>query len=1584
MSTNRASVRARRGRFAVLALLASGALIGSSAPTAGAQTIQNTSSIGSPAQTVWLTSFTTVGQSSGDRRAIRLSLTVAHPTGRFVNALKIDQNWDGDSNDMGTHTGISVERPIVAGGFNYTRVNYSFQTTSDVTGGTTRQADATLHLRAVLDDNSESGVSSSVVRFIGDTNGISLQDVPHIATWNSSGGNFFRELTPGGSFNFRYVGDDPDTDFFSSDDDFEGVRWRRRDQLDGTPTSGTTNDCSGGSNDNEQKDTTITFPNRGTFVAEAEMMNEGCNLAANGGNRWTPLGSVDVNSSTIPNPTGLSAPRPNHNGNVTISAVMPTDPDSADGGRVQYAEWDVDGNSGNGTNGFDDATLGNHTTGLAAGSTQSTTHDTTGMTPGLKTYRVRVTDNGAMSAADSNRATSGVVTGQYLVDSLPVLTAPATATTPINTGVGIALSATDADNDTRTYSVTNAADHGTGSFTSTTGASTTYNYTPTAGYVGTDAITFQVSDGFGGTDSETVNITVGPPNTTITASPPLTSGKSNDTTPSFSFNSNGSPVTFECRLIEPSVPSPSFTTCTSGITYPAKPDGAYTFEVRAKATNGGQVDPSPASFSWTIDATKPVVSITSGRPPNPTNVQTATFNFSSNETGNFECRLDGDMPGGTGWQACGTNTTSGSSATYNSAQLDEGSHTFEVRQTDVPGNVSVVNANSTHTWVVDITDPDVNITGGEPADPTNVQTATFNFSSNETGNFECRLDGDEPGGTGWDPCGSNATTGNSPTYSAGQLDEGSHTFEVRQTDQAGNTSDPDADSTHTWVVDITAPVVAIDNASKPADPTNVQTADFTYQAVAPNAEAGDFECRLDGDGPGGTGWVPCDSGLTGTQSYDSTDLDEASHTFEVRSTDAAGNTSNIDSYTWVVDLTAPTIDITDRPADPTNATSALFKFKAISPNAEAGDFECKLDTPSTTGTFADCGMNASEGEQTYAGLSEEGVYTFTVKSTDAAGNTSTPQTYQWTIDLTPPFTSITQQPTDSDPGTSPDRSNDATPEFQFSSDAGSTFQCRIDPPSGPATTYEDCTDPGGGTGTFETPDLSGAGFGEGQYLFEAFATDPANNPGTAASHVWIYDVTPPSNTALTGPADPTKLQNATLNFSFGERGTFQCKLDGGPYGDCDDNGPALSGSATYPGPLSEGNHTFRVRSTDSAGNPSIEAVYTWEIDITPPTTTIGLKPNNPTNQTGANFTFSSSEQATSTFKCRLDNAPAGFTNCSSPQPYTGLAQGTHTFEVQATDDADNTGPAASWTWVVDTTPPTVEITGGPTGTVPTDDASFPFTAADNPSPNSGTGPVATKCKLDGGAFVDNCTSPVVYNDLDDGLHTVTVQGTDQAGNVHTDSQSWTVDTTPPETTITSDPGAVNPSPDVGFAFESNEPGSTYECSLDGGPWQPCTSPKEYGSLAEGDHNFRVRATDAVGNLDPTPDSHDWAIRPTVLGESSEGPKVVPRSDKPLVKSSGRFRVGQLLCPEGVGPCEVIRKKAKVKIGGHSYNVRVVIDHLIGDGKNVAIWVVLPPAARQPLYDAGKGLLRFSVIARGENGVLEKVNKKMALTSVDND
>jgi pectate lyase len=79
----------------------------------------------------------------------------------------------------------------------------------------------------------------------------------------------------------------------------------------------------------------------------------------------------------------------------------------------------------------------------------------------------------------------------------------------------------------------------------------------------------------------------------------------------------------------------------------------------------------------------------------------------------------------------------------------------------------------------------------------------------------------------------------------------------------------------------------------------------------------------------------------------------------------------------------------------------------------------------------------------------------------------------------------------------------------------------------------------------------------------------------------------------------------------------------------------------------------------------------------------------------------------------------------------------------------------------------------------------------------------------------------------------------------------------PDTTITSGPPAITSSADARFEFTS-EAGAGFECSLDGGSFAACTSPKTYSGLTGGLHTFQVRAS-ASGGIDPTPASYSWTV-----------------------------------------------------------------------------------------------------------------------------
>jgi hypothetical protein len=86
-----------------------------------------------------------------------------------------------------------------------------------------------------------------------------------------------------------------------------------------------------------------------------------------------------------------------------------------------------------------------------------------------------------------------------------------------------------------------------------------------------------------------------------------------------------------------------------------------------------------------------------------------------------------------------------------------------------------------------------------------------------------------------------------------------------------------------------------------------------------------------------------------------------------------------------------------------------------------------------------------------------------------------------------------------------------------------------------------------------------------------------------------------------------------------------------------------------------------------------------------------------------------------------------------------------------------------------------------------------------------------------------------------------------------------IDTDPPETTITKRAPNKTEMRTVTFKFRSDEAGSTFECKLDKKPFKSCSSPKKLKRLAEGEHKFKVRAKDAAGNVDPSPAKDQFKV-----------------------------------------------------------------------------------------------------------------------------
>jgi uncharacterized repeat protein (TIGR01451 family)/MYXO-CTERM domain-containing protein len=248
-----------------------------------------------------------------------------------------------------------------------------------------------------------------------------------------------------------------------------------------------------------------------------------------------------------------------------------------------------------------------------------------------------------------------------------------------------------------------------------------------------------------------------------------------------------------------------------------------------------------------------------------------------------------------------------------------------------------------------------------------------------------------------------------------------------------------------------------------------------------------------------------------------------------------------------------------------------------------------------------------------------------------------------------------------------------------------------------------------------------------------------------------------------------------------------------------------------------------------------------------PDTTITSGPDDPTSESSATFSFVGGVS----FVCSLDAGP--FVSCASGVVYTGLDDGAHAFLVAAVDQFGNTDTTpASYTWTVDTRAPDTTIDGAPTGS--TSDTGATLTLG---SDESG---VTFECSLNGSAFAA-CTSPAALADLADGSYTFRARAIDDAGNVDPTpaSVSWTVDTLPPDTGFASTPAPVEASAEATFTFNSTEAPVTYECSLDGAGFVACDGTSTFSGLDDGTHTVEVRATDAAGNVDPTPASYTWTV-----------------------------------------------------------------------------------------------------------------------------
>ena len=245
-----------------------------------------------------------------------------------------------------------------------------------------------------------------------------------------------------------------------------------------------------------------------------------------------------------------------------------------------------------------------------------------------------------------------------------------------------------------------------------------------------------------------------------------------------------------------------------------------------------------------------------------------------------------------------------------------------------------------------------------------------------------------------------------------------------------------------------------------------------------------------------------------------------------------------------------------------------------------------------------------------------------------------------------------------------------------------------------------------------------------------------------------------------GPAGPTSVSSPAFDFTVSEAdSTAECRLDGpggaGSYAPC-------TSPKAYSA-LADGDYTFSVRAVDAAGTTRGYAeTQSFTVDTRPPETTITSGPGGPGHYPRVGFEFTAI--AGSTFECKLDGpgaATGSYARCGTPTIYDGLADGNYTFSVRATA-AGTTGPPATRSFSIDTVPPVVTITGGPSGTTSVTSPQFSWTTSG--------GPIGfMQCTLFGpGNYIGDilnvpCTSPYTVGPLIAGDYRLMVWVTDTAG-----------------------------------------------------------------------------------------------------------------------------------------------------------------------------------------------------------------------------
>ncbi|WP_346269069.1 Ig-like domain-containing protein [Burkholderia ambifaria] len=794
----------------------------------------------------------------------------------------------------------------------------------------------------------------------------------------------------------------------------------------------------------------------------------------------------------------------------------------------------------------------------------------------------------------------------------------------------------------------------------------------------------------------------------------------------------------------------------TGATVEYSTDGGHTWnnsfnavegvnDVQIRQTDVAGNTSAPNSFSFTLDtsAAAPGVALTGDSGSSATDHVTdvGTLNLNGVETG---ATVEYSTDGGHTW-----NTS------FNAV---EGVNDVQVRQTDVAGNTSDPTSFN-FTLDTSAAAPGVALTSDSGSSSTDhiTNVGTLNVSGVETGAV---VEYSTDGGHTWN------TSFNAV--------EGVNDVQVRQTDVAGNTSDPTAFS-FTLDTSAAAPGVALttDSGTNTTDHiTNVGTLN-----VSGVETAAVVEYSIDG----GHTWNTSFSAVEGVNDV------------QVRQTDIAGNTSDPTAFSFTLDTSAAAPGVALTTDSGTNATDHITSVGTL--NVSGVETGAVVEYSTDGGHTWNTSFNAVEG-----------VNDVQVRQTDVAGNTSDPTAFSFTLDTSAaaPGVALT---TDSGTNTTDHITNVGTLNVsdvetgavvEYSTDGGHTWNTNFSAVEGVNDVQVRQTDVAGNTSdptAFSfTLDTSAAAPGV------ALTTDSGSN---AADHITNV---------------------STLNLSGIETGaTVQYSVDNGAHWN-------TSFSAV------EGLNNVQVRQIDVAGNTSDPTSFSFTLDTSAAAPGVAL-----TSDSGSGATDHITNVGTlnvtgietgATVQYSVDNGAHWSTSF-------GALEGLNNVQVRQIDVAGNTSAGTSFSFTLDTSAaaPGVALTAD-SGTSSTDHITNVGTLNLSGIETSAT----VQYSVDNGAHWNTSFSAV------EGLNNVQVRQIDVAGNTSAaTSFSFTLDTSAaaPGIALTSDSGssATDHITNVGtLNVTGTEAGATVQYSIDNGAhWNTSFS------AIEGLNNVQVRQIDVAGN-----------------------------------------------------------------------------------------------------------------------------------------